>query len=508
MRLKKAMLNITISMLYQIVALICGLITPRLILRTFGSTYNGVVSSAAQFLNLVSILRLGIAGATRVELYKTLANYDTVGTSRIIKATENYMRKISLVIVFYAIALSLVYPLISNNDLPWYECTFIILIVSLNTFAEYFFGITYSTLLTSDQREYIQASIHIMTTILNTIMVAVLIRLGGSIFVVKLGSAIVYALLPICMGLYCRKHYKLIRNCEADETALKQRGAVAFHSIANIVHNNTDLVLLTIFMDAKIISVYTVYYLVVGKVKTIMSVFTTGMEAAFGNMWAKNEIETAKRNFRLYEFSMFTFVSIVFSCVGILIVPFIRVYTKGVTDTNYILYSFAILVTITEAMYCIRNPYLTLVQATGHYKETKNGAAVEAIINIAISIVLVNIVGLNGVIIGTLVANTFRTVQYAIYISRNIFHRSLLEVGKRMIWLMMCVGMIITATLPLSEFYGTLTGWGGWIIQALITFSISAAVTVIMALIFYKSDFMGMIKVAKSMLGRSKLRRA
>ncbi len=501
MRSKKAMLNIVISMAYQIVALVCGLITPRLILSTFGSTYNGVTSSATQFLSLVSVLRLGISGSTRVALYKTLAKNDKLGTSRIIKATEIYMRKVSIVIALYAVALSFLYPLISHNNLPWYDCTLIILIVSISTFAEYFFGITYSTLITADQREYVRSGIHIFTTILNTILVAVFIRLGANIFVVKLGSAVAYALLPVGMGLYCRKKYQLVRDCEPDDSAIQQRGAVAFHSIANIIHNNTDLVILTLFLDAKVISVYHIYYIVVGRIKTIMTVFTSGLEAAFGNMWAKGEYDTAKKNFRTYEFLMFSFVVVVFSCVGLLILPFVKQYTRGVHDTNYLLLDFAILVTVTEAMFCIRNPYVTMVQAAGKYKETKNGAAMEAVLNIVISLSLVSLIGLNGVIIGTLAANIFRTSQYSWYVSKNIFHRSIFEVVRRFLWLIVCAALIVAASLPVITWVSglSLSGWAGWLVMAAIVFIIALAITVIMALIFYRNDLFSSTRLVRRM---------
>lgn len=68
MRTKKAVLNMVFGLIYQVIAIICGLITPRLILATFGSTYNGVISSATQFLNMINILTLGITGTTRVAL--------------------------------------------------------------------------------------------------------------------------------------------------------------------------------------------------------------------------------------------------------------------------------------------------------------------------------------------------------------------------------------------------------------------------------------------------------
>ena len=68
-----------------------------------------------------------------------------------------------------------------------------------------------------------------------------------------------------------------------------------------MVHDNTALVVLTLFTDAKIISVYTVYYLVIGKIKSLLQIVTSGIEAAFANMWVKEEYDTLKRNFSGFE---------------------------------------------------------------------------------------------------------------------------------------------------------------------------------------------------------------
>ena len=66
MRTKKALYNILAQIAYELVATVCGLILPRLIITAFGSGYNGMVSSITQFLEYISILTLGISGSTRV----------------------------------------------------------------------------------------------------------------------------------------------------------------------------------------------------------------------------------------------------------------------------------------------------------------------------------------------------------------------------------------------------------------------------------------------------------
>lgn len=493
MRKRKAIFNMSSSLVYQIVSIICGLITPRLILAEYGSTYNGVVSSATQYLSMINILNIGVTGVTRVALYKTLANNDIYGTSRIMKATNNYMRKVAYCLLGYSAILCMVYPAFSHNDLSNIQCGALIAIVSIGTFAEYFFGLSNQTLLQAAQASYVTNILDICKTIINTICVAVLIHFGCTIYIVKLGSSIIFFITPLIMHLYVKKKYHILNDCSPDYEAIKKRGAAAFHTVANIIHNDTDLVLLTFFADAKLISVYTVYYLVAGKVKSLMQVFTSGMEAAFGDMWVKKENDLLQQSFRTYEYMLSLFTAIVFSCVLMLLIPFVRVYTVGVNDINYVRISLAVLITAAEAMYCIRQPYLTLVYATGCYEETKIGALIEAVLNLSISIVLLQSIGIEGVIIGTLVANMFRTVQFAIFTSKNILYRSMSVAIKQFIWVITCILLIGLISYVVENFISFSVSWIGWIGNAFLVLFISVFVTIIASLIYYKNEFFYLI---------------
>lgn len=487
-RTGKAFLNMTTSLVDQIVTIVCGLIAPRLILMAFGSTYNGVISSATQFLNMINILTLGITAATRVALYKPLANGDTMAVSSIVKATKNYMRKVAVGVIIYAALLCIIYPFVSNNELTHLQNAGLIAIVSIGTFANYFFSISDFTLLTAAQATYVNNITNVIKTVTNTICVAILINLNCSIYTVKLGSSLIFFVAPAILSIYVRKKYSIVKKCKPDNAGIKGKRATAFHSISNAVHDNVALVTLTFFTDAKVISVYTVYYFVVGKIKSLLSVVTSGMEAAFGDMWAKKEYENLKEKFRTYEYMLFTFTTVIFSCVGVLILPFVAVYTKGVNDVNYILPELAVVITVAEAMHCIRQPYLTLVYSTGSFEETKWGAALEAIINIVVSVVMVNLIGITGVVIGTLVANTFRTVQFALYVSRKILKRNIMEIVYRFLWLILTVALIIVLALFVNEALIFEVSWLGWIMNSAIVFAISMVCTVITSMIFYKKD--------------------
>ena len=75
---KRVILNIACTALCQLMTLISGLIVPRLILSTFGSEANGLVSSLTQFLNYISLVEGGIGSVVLTALYSPLAKKITV----------------------------------------------------------------------------------------------------------------------------------------------------------------------------------------------------------------------------------------------------------------------------------------------------------------------------------------------------------------------------------------------------------------------------------------------
>ncbi len=502
-RSKKALYNIVSHFIYQAVTLVSGIITPRLIISSFGSAYNGTISSITQFLGLISFLTLGVAGATRVALYKHIANDDILGVSRVIKETERYMRKVGISLVIYSAVLAVIFPYILESSIPKIEVTLLVVLLTVGTFSKYFFSQTYCFLLQADQSEYIVTVFRTVAAVVDLLIIVVLINLDTTMIHVRLGVAVVSFLNPILVNAYIKKHYKLVKKCEPDKTALSQRSYAMFHSIANMVHDNTDIFLLTIFTNAKIVSVYAVYYGIVRNIKELARNFTSGLEGAFGSMWAKGEKKQFSRNFKIYEFLMFSFSSVIFTALGVMLLPFIKLYTAGVTDVNYVRGAFAVLVVLAEAVFCIRQPYVTIVQAAGKYKETRNGAAAEAIINLVISLVLVNFIGLEGIVIGTLIANAFRTVQYMLYSYKELLEQKAWSFVKMVLWHCLNSAIAIIIYFLLEGFIGQNT-WFTWIASGFISVFIAGAVTLLTAWIFYRGLLMDAFRIFKRMIKRKR----
>lgn len=502
LRSKKALLNSAATLLLEFVSVICGFIVPRLIIGTYGSEVNALTSSITQFLSYIALVEAGVGGVVRAALYKPLAKRNNTAISGIVRSAEIFFRKIAYIFAGYMVVLAAVFPVLVNKSFGWVFTGTLVVIIGLSTFAQYYFGMTYTVLVQADQRRYITSFLQIGTIILNAIMVVVFIKLGASIHVLKLATSLIYVLRPIALNIYVRRKYSIDKTVKPDNKAVEQRWDGLGHHIAYFVNLNTDVVILTIF--SKItdslafaeVSVYTVYYSVVNGIMKVAGSLSSGVEAALGNMIAKKEYENLNRKFNLYEFASFTLVTVLFTCAGLLIVPFMRVYMRGVTDAEYIRPLFGYILVLANAMYSIRIPYHSVVYAAGHYRQTRNGAFAEAGINIVISAILVYFYGIVGVAVGTLVAMTFRTVQYVYYLSKNILNRSVNFFFKRMAFSALTV-VISASIVHFVPNFGTET-YLHWALYACVVGVIVLTVNGAVNLVFCRKDFVGAISIARN----------
>lgn len=500
-RTKNAFLSISTSLISEGVALVCGLVLPRLILSSFGSAYNAITQSITQFISYISLMKAGIGGATAVALYKPLAENDTEEISSILASTQKFMRKIAYIFVAFVLVLSVVYPLFIVRDFDWWFTASLIFIISMTTFAQYYFGFTYQTLLSADQKDYITTSLEIVTTILNTVVAVILINNNFSLHIVKLGSSLVNIIPPIFLYVYCHRRYH-IHKVEAAEDKIPQKWDAAAHEVASFINNNTDVVILTLFSSLLEISVYTVYHYVIANIKKIVTKFTVGFGSAFGDMYARNEIELMHQNLSIFELIIYSFTSILYSVTLVMMIPFVIIYTHGVTDVNYVRPLFSLVLVIGGVFNCFRVPYRVITIAAGHYKQTRNGAIAEAVINIVVSVVGVICFGLIGVALGTLCAMAFRTVQYVWYLSENIMYR---DVKYFIRHALLCFA-IIAAVYFIAQLYlpESIDSWVRWVKYGFITTLIASALTLTTDYLFYKEDLINFIYKIKRNFFRKK----
>ena len=494
-RERKLKYNTITAFINQVITILHGFVLPRFYLQSYGSRIYGLSSSITQFLSVVTLMEMGIGAVVQSALYEPLAKKDKKRISEIVISAERFFRKIAVAFAIYTFVLMFFYPNFIQKVETWRFEASLIIIISISSLAEYFFGMTYRLLLMADQRAYITLSAQSIATVLNFFVSIILMQLGAPIHLVKLSTVLVMLLRPIVQSIYVHKKYDLDKTLKLVDEPIKQKWNGVAQHLAYYVTNNTDTMVLSAFSTLESVSVYSVNNMITNGIRQLILTLSTGIQAMFGNMLANHEFEMLNDRFKKFEWFMHTIVVIMFSCVGVLITPFISIYTKGINDANYYQPVFSALLTLANAFYCVRLPYNTMVLAAGHYKQTQTSALVEMLINVVVSIALVFRFGLIGVAIGTLVALGYRTIYLAVYLSRNILE-------YRISNFLRCVGVdflsvviIVLLTRPL-QINGL--SYVSWLILAIQTFAITLLVVFSVNLIFnrkYVSEvFKGKIK--------------
>ncbi|MBE6156224.1 MAG: hypothetical protein E7161_00555 [Firmicutes bacterium] len=494
---KKNIIKNTISiLLYQIIYILCGLLIPKVLMKGYGSETYALTTSITQFLAYITLLESGLGIVVKSILYKPIAKKNDEEIATILKNTQKFFNKILIVFIFYIVLLCFMYPhTTAANGFDKSLTISLIVIISLSTFFEYFFGMTYKLFLQADQKSYIVSNIQLITYIANTIAIVVMVYLGFDIVIVKLISSLIFVLRPTIQNIYVKRRYNINLRNGKDNFKIPNRYDGLSQHIAGIINSNSDITLLTIFTDIANVAIYSVYNMILTNIKALINSFTLGTDAAFGDMYAKQEYEKLNKSFDIYETIYLQIITILFGCTLILIVPFISVYTKGISDVNYINYSFAFLIVLASYFHCIKTPYNSLAYDAGKFKETKHGAWIEAIINIVVSLILVFKFGLIGVLIGTLMSVIYRGVEFIIYVSKHILKRKVLESAKKIFicFLQIIIIIVVSNYIDLSF----VDNYYEWVLAALVAFITISILVFAISCVFYRDNIKEIITKLK-----------
>lgn len=486
---RRTFLNILFSLFYQVVSLMCGVLIPNLMIRKFGSELYGASTSILQFLSYITLLEGGVGGVARAALYKPLADHNDELVSDIVREIQGFYKVVACIFIVYVFILACSFSKISRIEgLDWAGTFALVLIMSMSTLAQYYFGVSYTVLIVADQRNYVSDFISILNMILNTVLIVMLVYSDCSFLIVKFVSSGVFVLRPILLGIYVKHNYSLSKCKQNRSKYLKQKWVGLGQHIAYFLYSNTDVVVLTLFSNLRIVAVYSVYSLICTSMQSLILSFCSGMEANFGFFLAKNEKEKLLRVFENYETLVSIIATILLSVTVVMILPFIGLYTAGVNDVNYIEPLFSVLMVAVVFVSCIREPYNCLVVAASAFLQTQAAAYGEAVLNVVVSILLVGRFGLVGVAIGTLIAVVYRTVYHVVFLSRSILMRPVHLFFKRQMVNVFAFLAVWFLGRKIVSFF-SMTNYIKWIFCSSIVTAISVACVLLINLLFYPKTF-------------------
>lgn len=495
-RTKKAIINTAAQVLPEIVNTVSGLILPRFLLLTFGSALTGLVSSINQFLTYLRKMEAGLSTASAVNLYKPLAQKDTEKTREVVSASRHFYRWVGILFSIGACLLAVLYPFLFRVDVEgytWYKVTTLVLILAGSAAFNYFISASYQALLIADQRYYI-VSLNMTVFGAVTIPCVLLAITTDNMLVVQGVNLLMAVLQSVALAVYTKRKYgeavKYTRNFS--KSSMNMRWDVFINELALLIETNCPIIILTAAVGLEAVSVYTVYNMIFVALQSVIRISRDALRPAFGQAWANGEEQLVRDCYSEFEWLIHFITVAAYTIAAITILPFIRLYTDGITDAEYIVPIFAFVACAAGAVRQLQIPASVMIGAAGQFKQTRwyiVGAAATAVILGTVGAIFY---GLNGVMFGVLCGSLIKAISTICYINRQVLRRSLTVFFKRFL---RGILVVLISVLPFVTFiHLEPTNYFWWIADAVGVSLWVLAVSAVNALLFDRTDMKLLIK--------------
>jgi len=493
---KKVLKNLISSVLPQIVNIISNLILPGLIIAQFGSDVNGLVSTTKTVISYISLVGAGIATAVTQALYQPVANKDDNAVKGMLRSANGMFNRYGAIFVIITFCVAIIYPFAIQSDIPHLTVAGLLIVMSISGASEFFAIGRCRALLYAHQKVYVCSLIQAVSLLFSLLLAVFMLKINTGIIAVQFSVSFVYVMRGFLLTSYIKRNYPQYsdyKKADPVDAAIQKRKDAMVHQLAGLAVTGSQSAILTLLVDLKAASIYSVYNIVLYGIKTICSNLCTAITPFLGKKYALNLNHQLRKMYNIVEFSFFSLVTFVLSVTVATLVPFVGIYTKS-ADMNYIYPTFAVLFVISSAFYILKLPGTALINVAGHFKETKWRALLEAGLSVVLSVAFTLLIGKNGVLLGTAVALGWRCIDTVVYAAKKIlkasYKRTLLRLG---------VFFVDLAFFKvLSDRVGFIpANYGQWILMAVVFSAIAGVVLLLEALVFERDTIKQIVSYIK-----------
>lgn len=418
-RTKNTIKSIWAGLVNKILILILPFIVRTIFIRTLGIEYLGLNSLFTSILSVLNIAELGVGSAIIFTMYGAIAKDD----DDMICALENYYkhmyRWIGTIIFIIGI---LIMPFIKNlcsGDIPDDINIYILYILYLiNTVLSYFLYSYKTSLLQAFQKVYIINNVNTISKIIMNILQIIFLIMGRNYYTYVIVIILATIIENIINAVIVNKKYPKYKPNGTIATKEKKIisnkiKALFCYKIGGVVLNSVDSIVISKYLGLTILGKYNNYYYVITAIFGFLQIITNAMVAGVGNSIETETIEKNYKDFTKLNFLQSWLIIWCASCLITLYQPFIKLWVGQENCFGFgIVICFVIYFYVWKMMDII-NLYK---EAAGLWEFDKYRPIVASIVNLIINVILVQKIGLYGIIISTIVSIVFIIFPWSSFI--------------------------------------------------------------------------------------------
>lgn len=515
-RTKNSFLNIITGFGGHILLTLLRFATRTVFIATLGKTYLGVNGYFADIINMLSLTELGFDTAINFKLYKPLEEHDEKRVRILMNFYKAAYRGVGAAIFGIGLILVPLLPILIKDysDLAdmGINAPLVYILFLLQSVSSYLFFAYRAAVMKADQKTYVldvaDYSIIILT---NLTQILVLIFLKS--FILYTITVIVFNLLQNLLNAYitkrCYPEYFIREEeklgKEEVKDLFKDCGALFVYKVNTTVLKVSDNMVLGAFAGLTIVGQYSNYLMLHMSLRSFLKRFYAAVKASAGNLFAKESVEKKYRFFETMNF--ITIVMYGTTAVGVAVCA--NEFIEAWIGPDYLIpQPLPILVGAEILISGLKMNLSQIRTVTGAFRQMWYRPLLGIIVNLAVSIALVQFYGIFGVIFGTITAEITTSfvvdppVIYKLCFDRyrpvsDYYKRNLLYIG---ILALVCAGEIYLC--------GFVSAGNRWITLAVHALIVIATVPTVFLVLFRNThECRYLRKTSMRMLGKLGIKR-
>lgn len=472
-----------------------GAFAIRLIILKYGSDFNGLNSTATQIVNMLLVLEGGFTVASNVALFEPLVKNDLGTVNGILAATRKRFRIIGMVFLLIGCLVAFLYPLFINSELPY---TLVMSVIIMAVFPNGFnlcFASTFRVLLQAQKKDYILKCVSMLTIIAGHLLnIAILLFWDCPNWVIRFVTMVFATISGVAIIYYTQKHNKFI-NLSAQPLMDKIKGTndVVIQKVTGVIYGTAPVVFLSASNTGgtMLTSVYSVYAYFFSIIYSLLYSFIVAPSFSFGQLLTTKIRDEIWRIFYEYEYVIFSMIFVLFSTGALTVLPFVKLYTKGIDDIIYYDPLMATLTFLISLVGLLHIPSGTLMNMAGEFKASKKiqiSACFILLILLPLSAKMLGVYGILFSVLATAIILAFLEIGF---IHLYFFEKKIVYFVK----LLSIFSMIGLVTFFFENtFFPVIESYFELFLFSLLFFFVHVLIAATVGFLFFEHEFMNFVQ--------------
>lgn len=467
-RTNNAVRNVYSAVIFQILNIVIKFGMRTVFVYCLGQEYLGVSGVFSNVLTILSLTELGLGTAIVYDMYKPIAEGDTHKITQLVVFYKQVYAAIGI-IVFIAGSVLIPFLNVILTEVPNVShLTLIYVLFLVKTSSSYFFA-QYTTVLSAYQKNYINTKYRMVFSVIKAVSESVLLLCTGQYLLYLVLDIILEIICSYCIYKNAVRLFPYIKEKTAplENAEIKKiwKNAMDMFSIkiGTTFVNATDNVIISAFVSTVLVGIYSNYGLIIQIILTSTILIQNAVIAGVGNVCVSNDTKKKSELFEKINFMYASIFSLIFGELVVLLQPFIVLWLGNEYRLEMPVVVIAILNCYLSGMH---QPVEMYIYADGMFRYFKWKPWIEVFLNLVISILLAQKLGMIGVFLGTTISCLLTTFWYDAYI---VYRYSLKKDFKRY-WIryVQYFGVTVLICIVTMIFAGKIEGMASGIVLLLL----------------------------------------